>query len=361
MVRVPEEFPERYRAAAVQAASVHLDPDATVDKVSSLVAEAARAGARLVVFSESLVPAFPVWNLMLAPVDQHELFRRLALAAVTVPGPAVRRLAEAARQHDVYLSVGVTERADVSAGCLYNANLLFGPSGELLNHRRKLVPTWAEKLTHARGDASQLRPARTGVGNLGTLICGENTNPLARYALLAQGEQVHIATYPPAWPFRRAGPRQTYDLRRAIEIRSAAHAFEGKVFNVVSSGLLDEDLIKDIAAVSPGAEATLREAPAPASMILGPTGDPIAEPLVGAEGIVYADIDVTESIELKQAHDVVGYYQRFDIFRLTLDQRKQEPVTLMTDSRAEATPLAEQEPIPGGEATAAEAPAPRAG
>lgn len=358
---MPGEFADRFRAAAVQAASVHLDRDATVDKVRSLVAEAARAGARLVVFSESLVPAFPVWNLMLAPVDQHELFRRLALAAVTVPGPAVRRLAETAREHDVYLSVGVTERADVSVGCLYNTNLLFGPSGELLNHRRKLVPTWAEKLTHARGDGSQLRPVRTEVGNVGVLICGENTNPLARYALLAQGEQVHIATYPPAWPFRRAGPRQTYDLRRAIEIRSAAHAFEGKVFNVVASGLLDEALIKDIAALAPDAEATLREAPAPASMILGPTGDPIAEPLVGEEGIVYADIDIAESIELKQTHDVVGYYQRFDVFRLTLDQRPQEPVTLVTDPREEVSALTEQEPGPGAEATAAEPPAPPAG
>lgn len=339
-------FADEFRAAAVQATPVHLDCDATVDKVRSLVAEAARGGARLVVFSESFVPAFPVWNLVLAPVDQHELFRRLTLAAVTVPGPAVRRLAEIARQHDVYLSIGVTERADVSVGCLFNANLLFGPSGELLNHRRKLVPTWAEKLTHARGDASELRPIRTEVGNVGALICGENTNPLARYALLAQGEQVHIATYPPAWPFRRAGPRQTYDLRRAIEIRSAAHAFEGKVFNVVASGLLDEALIEDITAIAPDTATTLREAPAPASMILGPTGEPIAEPLVGEEGIVYADIDVTESIELKQAHDVVGYYQRFDLFRLTLDQRPQGPVTLLTDARSEASPLSDGEPGP---------------
>lgn len=328
------DFPSRFRAAAVQAATVHMDREATIDKVGALVAEAARGGARLVVFSESFIPAFPVWNLLLAPVDQHDLFRRMFLASILVPSPATGQLSEIARRHGVYLSVGVTERTDTSMGCLYNTNLLFGPSGELLNRHRKLVPTWAEKLTHSRGDASNLRPVRTEIGSLGVLICGENTNPLARYALLAQGEQVHIATYPPAWPFRRPGPVQTYDLRRAIEIRSAAHAFEGKVFNVVSSGLLDEAMIKDIAAVSPSAEAVLREAPPPASMILGPTGQPIAEPVVGEEGIVYADIDITESIELKQAHDVVGYYQRFDLFHLTLDQRPQEPLTLVQNSAA---------------------------
>ncbi|ABG03213.1 Nitrilase [Rubrobacter xylanophilus DSM 9941] len=323
------QFPKSFRAAAVQASPVHLKPDATVDKLESLVAEAARGGAQLVVFSESFIPAFPVWNLVLPPVDQHDLFRRLFLNSVLVPGPITRRLAEIAKRHDVYLSVGVTERTNISMGCLYNTNLLFAPTGELLNHRRKLVPTWAEKLTHAWGDASDLRPVQTELGNIGVLICGENTNPLARYTLLAQGEQIHIATYPPAWPFRRTGGRQTYNLRKAIEIRSAAHAFEGKVFNIVSSGLLDEGIIKDIIAIAPDLEPTLREAPAPASMILGPTGEPLVEPLVGDEGIIYADIDVTESIEVKQAHDIVGYYQRFDVFQLTVDQRPQLPINLI--------------------------------
>lgn len=284
------------------------------------------------VFSESFIPAFPVWNLVLPPVDQHDLFRRIFLASVLVPGPITQRLAEIAERYDVYLSVGVTERTNISMGCLYNTNLLFAPTGELLNRRRKLVPTWAEKLTHAWGDASDLRPVQTELGNIGVLICGENTNTLARYTLLAQGEQVHIATYPPAWPFRRSGGRQTYNLRKAVEIRSAAHAFEGKVFNIISSGLLDEGIIKDITAIAPDLEPTLREAPASASMILGPTGEPIVEPLVGDEGIVYADIDTTESIELKQAHDIVGYYQRFDVFRLTVDQRPQPPINLVRSS-----------------------------
>src|SRR5207247_8186506 len=142
--------------------------------------------------------------------------------------------------HNVFLSVGVTEKSSLSMGTMWNSNLLIDPSGLLLNRHRKLVPTWAEKLTWAYGDAEYLRVEQTRLGRLGALICGENTNTLARFALLAQGEQVHLATYPPVWPFRRPSKPSTYDLTEAIRIRSAAHAFEGKVFNVVASCILDE-------------------------------------------------------------------------------------------------------------------------
>jgi nitrilase len=325
-----DAFP-RFRAAAVQAAPVFLDREATLDKLAALVAEAAAGGADLVVFGESFVPAFPVWNLVLAPVDQHPFFRALYENALPVPGPQTERLADLARRHGVHLSVGVTERSPVSMGALYNTNLLFGPDGRLLNRHRKLVPTWAEKLSWASGDASQLRPVETSIGRIGALICGENTNTLARYALLAQGEQVHVATYPPAWPFRRSAPAQNYDLARAIEIRSAAHAFEGKVWNVVASAVLDDEAIARVAAGDARAEELLRSAPAPVSLVLDPEGAVCAGPLAGEEGIVYADIDVARSIEAKQAHDIVGSYQRFDLFSLRVDQRPQRPIELVGD------------------------------
>ncbi|MGH3666471.1 MAG: carbon-nitrogen hydrolase family protein [Egibacteraceae bacterium] len=337
MAEPGDRFPQ-FRAAAVQAAPVFLDREATLDRLGGYVAEAAAHGADLVVFSESYVPAFPLWNLVVPPVDQHELFRALYEQAVPVPGPATERLAGFARRHGVHLSVGVTERSAVSMGGLYNTNLLFDPAGRLLNRHRKLVPTWAEKLSWANGDASQLRPADTEVGRLGVLICGENTNTLARYALLAQGEQVHIATYPPAWPFQRPDVARKYDLTKAIEIRSAAHAFEGKVFNVVASGLLDEDAIARVARLAPDAKSILESAPPPASMILHPTGEVCAGPLVGEEGIVYADIDVADSIIPKQAHDIVGSYQRPDLFRFEVDQRPQPPIQLRRDEVATPEP-----------------------
>jgi len=324
-----DSFPS-FRAAAVHAASVFLDREATLDKLESLVAEAARGGARLVAFSESFVPAFPLWNLVLAPVDQHPFFRALYEQAVPVPSVHTERLSACARREGVYLSVGVTERSPISMGTLYNANLLFGPDGDLLQRHRKLVPTWAEKLTWAQGDASQLRPVDTELGRIGTLICGENTNPLARYALLAQGEQVHVSTYPPAWPSRRRGEGRNYDLTRAIEIRAAAHAFEGKVFNIVAAGVLDDPAVRAMARVDASVEEIFAGAPPSVSMILDPSGELCSKRLEGEEGIVYGDIDVAESIEPKQIHDIVGQYQRFDLFSLRVDQRPQESIVLIT-------------------------------
>jgi nitrilase len=324
-----DSFPS-FRVAAVQAASSFLNRQATLDKLESLVAEAARGGARLVVFPESFVPSFPLWNLLLAPLDQHRFFRALYEQAVPVPSVHTERLAACACREGVYLSVGVTERSPVSMGTLYNTNLLFSPAGELLNRHRKLVPTWAEKLSWAPGDASQLRPVETELGRIGTLICGENTNTLARYAMLAQGEQVHLSTYPPAWPSRRPGETHNYDLTRAIEIRSAAHAFEGKVFNVVAAGVVDETAVKNLAEVDPSVEGILAQAPPSVSMILDPSGELCSQRLEGEEGIVYGHIDLAQSIEAKQFHDIIGHYQRFDIFSLHVDQRAQEPILLTT-------------------------------
>jgi predicted amidohydrolase len=318
----------RFRAAAAQAAPVFLDREATISRLAEWVAKARDAGADLVVFGESFVPAFPLWNMLYAPVEQHGFYRRLFENAVEIPGPQVQQLGAMARRHGVVLSVGVTEKGPVSMGAMWNTNLIFDADGRLLNRHRKLVPTWAEKLSWSNGDASNLRVERTAVGRLGALICGENTNTLARFALLAQGEQVHIATYPPAWPTRR-GANIGYNLTEAIRIRSAAHAFEGKVFNVVASCALDERTIEEVSQGNSEVRDILNSAPPAASMILGPQGEPLTEPQVGGEGVVVADLDVALSIEQKQFHDIVGYYNRFDIFRLVVDQRPQSPISVV--------------------------------
>ena len=177
---------------------------------------------------------------MHAPIDTHGFFRRLHDHCLETHGPDIDRVAAMARRHGAYLAVGVTERSPASVGTLHNTNLLFDPDGAVVNKRRTLMPTWAEKLVWARGDAAGLRPARTQPGQIGILICGENTNPLARYALIAQGEQVHISTRPPVWPFRREAPP---DYARWVMTRSVAHSFEAKVFNLTVAGHLDEAAI----------------------------------------------------------------------------------------------------------------------
>lgn len=167
----------------------------------------------------------------------------------------------------------------------------------LLNKHRKLVPTWAEKLTWASGDGSSLRVVSTEIGRVSVLICGENTNPLAGFTLLAQGEQVHIATYPPIWPFKHQAPAGGYKLADTIRIRAAAHSFEGKVFTMVSSCFLDNDTIEVVSKDNPELRSILENCSRPLTMICGPTGEPIAEQPIDKEGIIVADIDLSLIIE----------------------------------------------------------------
>lgn len=321
---MPQSYP-RFKAAACHISSVFLDSGATVNKGISFIREAAGNGAALVAFPESFIPGFPVWAALRPPIENHDFFRELATQSVRRDGEEIARLSAAAREYGVHVSVGISEGTDASVGCLWNSNLLIGPDGSILNHHRKLVPTFYEKLIWANGDARGLRVIQTDIGRVGALICGENTNPLSRYALMAEGEQVHISTYPPIWPTRPSTDNGGYDLRRAIEIRAGAHAFEAKVFNIVSSAFADETLISAVAKGDSRIRETIEQSPKSVSMILDPTGSVISPVLSGEEGIIYAEIDTALSIEPKQFHDVVGYYNRFDIFDLKVDRSAREP------------------------------------
>ena len=332
------------RVAAVQAAPVFLDRDKTLDKLESLVADAAAQGAELVVFGEAFVSGFPIWGAVLAPVDQHELHLRLFESAITVPGPHAQRLGRVAARHGVVLSVGVNERASHSLGQIFNSNLIFDRRGNLVNHRRKLVGTWHERLTWSHGDAYNLEPVDLDGWFLGALICGENTNTLARYTLLAQGERLHIATYPPAWPFDQRIDAPEYDLAESIRLRSAAHSFEGKVFTVVAATALDQTAIDAVAKGDERIERLLKATPT-VSMVVGPRGDIIARPPEGEEGIVTATVDLHEEIVLKRAHDIVGTYNRFDIFDLRVDKTRRPPITM-----TENTSLDSERAWPGTDA-----------
>ena len=159
----------RFRAAAVQAAPVFLDTDATVAKACSLIAEAGAAGAQLVVFPEVFVPGYPYWNWTMTPIAGSAWFEKLFKAAVDIPGPHIDRLCSAARDAGAYVVIGVNERDPFSMGTLYNTLVFISDTGDVLGTHRKLVPTWAEKLTWAGGDGSSLRVYDTGIGRLGGL------------------------------------------------------------------------------------------------------------------------------------------------------------------------------------------------
>src|SRR5689334_19961749 len=173
--------------AAAHASSVMLDKAGSVAKACRLIEEAAGKGARLIAFPESFVPGFPLWNALLRPIDGHAMFRRFAENSMRIDDPAMQLIAGAARRHRIFVSVGFSEVSPHSVGCLWNSNVLFSDEGELLNHHRKLVPTFYEKLTWTGGDGAGLKVVGTSIGCIGSLICGENNNPLSRYTLMAQG------------------------------------------------------------------------------------------------------------------------------------------------------------------------------
>lgn len=313
----------KFKAAAVQAAPVFLDAEATVEKACSIIAEAAGNGASLVAFPEVFVAGYPYWNWIMTPVQGSRWYELLYKNSIAVPGPEVSRLCEAAKEHNCHVVIGVNERGQ-SLGELYNTNLIIDNKGNLVGKHRKLVPTWAEKLTWTGGDGSSLKVYNTEIGPIGTLACGENTNTLARFTLLTQGELIHIANYislPVAPP--------DYNMAEAIKIRAAAHSFEGKLFTIVSCSTISQKIMDIMKEDAPNAEELLTRKNSAFSGIIGPNGAVIGEPLIDEEGIVYADIDLSKCIQPKQMHDILGHYNRFDIFDLRVNTAPRKNITFI--------------------------------
>jgi aliphatic nitrilase len=332
----------KVKVAAAHVAPVFLDRDATVDKARDVIREAAGHGAQLVAFPEAYVPAFPVWAALRAPIANHDLFVQLADQSVLLPGKELARLREEARRSRIFVSIGINERSEASVGCLWNTNLLIGDDGTVLCHHRKLVPTFFEKLVWSNGDGAGLKVCDTRIGRVGALICGENTNPLARYSLMAQGEQVHISTYPPVWPTRDPRGGGNYDLATAIRIRAGAHSFEAKVFNIVASGYMDARMRQRLADADPAVGAMLDQTPRGVSVVIGPTGEAVSEMLSDAEGILYHEIDINQCVEPKQFHDVVGYYNRFDVFELKVNRTRLKPIQFEDRAEPQAETVREE-------------------
>jgi nitrilase len=323
----------KFKVAAVQAAPVFLDTNATIDKACRLIREAAANGASLIVFPEVFVPAYPYWSWVGTPVAGSPWFQKLCEAAVEVPGPEVARIAQAARDCKVHVAIGINERNARSVSLLYNTMLFIGPDGSLIGRHRKLVPTWAEKMTWAPGDGAGLRVHQTAVGPVGMLACGENTNTLARFTLLSQGELVHLASYislPVAPP--------DYDMAEAIKLRAMAHSFEGKVYTVVSCSTISPEIVEQMDAAFPGSRELLARKNSAFSGVIGPDGRVVGDALIDEEGIVYADVDLARCIQGRQMHDITGGYNRFDVFDLRVNRSELQSSSFLDPA---ANPLPE--------------------
>jgi len=318
-----DQYP-KFKAAAVQTSPVFLNREATVDKACKLIQEASRKGAKLVAFPEVFVPGYPYWIWLDSPLKHNEFFSRLFKEAMEIPSPATDELCKAAKAADICVVIGVNEKVSINMGTMWNTNLLIDRQGSILGKHRKLVPTFAEKMVWSRGDGAGMRVWETDIGRLGTLACGENSNTLARYALLAQGEQVHVANYPALGLSSQLG-QNTW-----IHLRAGAHSCEGKVFTLVSTSTINQEMI-DMLGDTEEKRQFLTSANA-YSAIYGPNGEVLTS-IEGEEGIIYADIDIEQEIIRKQWHDIIGHYNRFDVLSLNLNMDEDKPIKLLSSQR----------------------------
>ncbi len=317
----------RVVVAAVHAAPVFLDADATVDRACALIAQASDAGAELVVFPEVFVPGFPYFINCYAPDVQTPLLVRYADASIQLPGPELARLQEGARSARINVVIGVSER---DGGTLYNSQVFLNRAGCYLGKHRKLQPTFAERFVWGQGDGSTLQVLDTDVGKVGGLICWEHTMNLARQALILKGEQIHAAS----WPGLESAANLVGYFDMQVEALSRVHALTGQCFVVVAGSPVGDDVLKVM-------EDTLGPQPHLAagggwSAIVHPMGNYLAGPHTGGqERVLTAELDFADIAALKTLVDAGGHYARREVLSLVVDER---PYAALRSKHAQAAP-----------------------
>jgi nitrilase len=301
----------------VAIAQLEVEPTLNAGLAATLnsIREAGAAGASLVVFPETWLPGYPAWLDVCRDVAlwDHEpvkrVFRRMAEASVVVPGPITEAIAAAAREAGVVVVVGVTERVDAgpSHGTLFNAALTFDADGRLVNHHRKLVPTYTERMVWGLGDANGLGAVDTKAGRVGALVCWEHWMPLARQAMHDSGEDVHVALWPTA--------------HEMLQVASRHYAFEGRCFVLAAGSLMRAS------ALPPELEPHAGKVRSPddwvlrgGSAVIAPDGRYVVEPTFDRPGLIVCDIDIGRVREERMTLDVSGHYHRPELLRLDVER-----------------------------------------
>ncbi|MGH7687789.1 MAG: carbon-nitrogen hydrolase family protein [Candidatus Dormibacteria bacterium] len=311
----------KVKVAAVQAAPVFLEHDATVELACDLIDEATGAGAQLVVFPEAFVPGYPDFVWRLPAWSDGDWYRRLADNAMTLSGRGVERLTEAARRAGVWVVIGINELS--ASGTLYNTLLYLSPEGELAGVHRKLMGTGGERTVWGQGDGSTLTVIDTPFGRLGGLTCWENYMPLARMAMYAQGVDIYVA---PTWDCNE------------VWVSTLQHiAKEGRMYVVgVAACLRGSDVPVELRGTIYGGDDDWMCRGR--SAIVGPDGDLRAGPLIDERGILYAELDLGHVQSSRREFDPIGHYARPDVFKLSVDTTARPAVVFTTEPALTTTP-----------------------
>lgn len=301
----------------VRAAAAQISPDLeraerTLEKVLGAMEEAAGKGVQLLVFPETFVPYYPYFSFIYPPVNAGKAHLKLYDQAVLVPGPITQAVAEQARQYSMVVVLGVNER---DHGSLYNTQLIFDGDGELCLKRRKITPTYHERMIWGQGDAAGLKVVDTFAGKIGALACWEHYNPLARFALMAQHEEIHCAQFPGSM----VGPI----FAEQMEVTIRHHALESGCFVVNSTGWLTDAQIESI---TPDANLQIALRGGCHTAIISPEGHHLVPPISEGEGILVADLDFSLITKRKRMMDSVGHYSRPELLSLMINDRLARPM-----------------------------------
>lgn len=318
-----------HRVAAVQAEPVWLDLEATVDKTVRLIRDAAEGGAELVAFPETWIPGYPVFLWSYPVYEQSPFVRRFHENSPTVDGEHMNRIREAARENHITVVVGYSEK---DGGSLYMSQLIIGPDGTDLLRRRKLKPTHAERTLFGESDGSGLKVVDSNVGRLGALNCFEHLQPLSKYAMYDQNEQIHVA----GWPCLGVLTQNPMLAPDAIVAMSKVYALEGSSYVLFASQIMSDEGAMQFPTADGGPTPVYTGGGGYAA-IYGPDGSRLSEPLPPTqEGVVFADIDLGAISLAKNVVDPVGHYARPDVTQLLLDDSAKLPTVRLVSSGEEA-------------------------